>query len=55
MQLKIQKLKNKMTKHYAHTKKWKHCVKKVKAKRTPVNPYAVCTARLGRRESLRRK
>jgi hypothetical protein len=32
-----------------HTKKWERCVKKVKRKSKSVNPFAVCTSRLGRK------
>jgi len=32
-----------------HSAKWDRCVAKVKRKGTSVNPYAVCTSRLGRK------
>jgi preprotein translocase subunit SecA len=38
-----------------HTKKWKKCVKEVKAKETNVNPYAVCTSSIGKKESFKKK
>lgn len=37
-----------------HTAKWDSCVKKVKRKGTAVNPFAVCTSRLGK-ESFTKK
>jgi hypothetical protein len=32
-----------------HSARWDRCVKKVKKQSTAYNPYAVCTARLGRK------
>lgn len=37
-----------------HTKKWKRCVKKVKKKNKRVNPYAICTASLGKSSFLKK-
>lgn len=41
------RIKNKRKK--IHTAKWDRCVSDVSRKRTAVNPYAVCTKRLGRK------
>jgi len=38
-----------------HTKKWERCVKKVRKAGTSVNPYAVCTASLGKKAFLKRR
>jgi hypothetical protein len=35
-----------------HTTKWDRCVKKVSKKGTAVNPYAVCTKRLGKKSFI---
>jgi hypothetical protein len=44
-----------MTKNYVHLPEWKSCVKGVKASGSHANPYAVCTAQLGREGTLRRR
>lgn len=31
-----------------HTAKWDRCVKKISKKGTAVNPFAVCTAKIGK-------
>jgi len=36
-----------------HTSKWDSCVRKVKAKGSAYDPYAVCTAALGERGAIR--
>lgn len=35
-----------------HTKKWQSCVKKVKKKGGDYNPFAVCTASIGKKGSI---
>jgi len=37
------------TKRKMHSVKWDRCVKKVSRKRTAINPFAVCTKRLGKK------
>ena len=38
-----------------HTAKWDSCVKDVRKKGTAVNPYAVCTSKLGKKSFLKKR